>query len=149
MNGPQSNESCHFRVKTGGLLLCNSKTKTLRDRCTLGAGGGPNSTESRLKLFLKSELPRAQTSPPSQRNYNWDKPGTHAGKLPVTKISGLVLLCVLITVRTDLWRNKETYFPRLDYYISWALTPLTEDLGEGRGKKHSTLGERCHYLFFF
>lgn len=110
MNGPQSNESCHFRVKTGGLLLCNSKTKTLCDRCTPGAGRRIQLHKITAQVISEIRIATTYTLLQSKWNYNCDKSGSHAAKVIVTKIflSSLEKMCKEI---------KGSFFSLSDYYV--------------------------------
>jgi hypothetical protein len=113
MNGPQSNESCHFRVKTRGLLLCNSKTKTLQTDVLPGLGGGGGGERNQLhkittQVISEIGITSTYTLLQSKCNYNWDKSRTHAAKVTLRFLSSLEQICEEI--------RRGIFFP-IDYYI--------------------------------
>ena len=148
MNGPQSNESCHFRVKTGGLLLCNSKTKTLRDRCrTPGAGRRVQLRRITARVISEIRITYDHTLLLPKWTFNWNKSGSHAAKITVTIFFFLSFFFAI--VRIDLWGNKEKFvwfcfFFFLNYLIitfrEYSPLPLSgENWGDGGAEStHST-----------
>lgn len=136
MNGPQSNQSCHFRVKTVGLCCATARQKHWATDVLWGLGDDSTSGKHCSGYFWNKNDPGPNTSPQSME-YDWGKAGSRAAKVTATKTF------VLVIVRIDRWGNKDkfcVFFFLLDYYVQWVLPlPL---LGEDWEKIHSTSVKR-------
>lgn len=108
--------------------MCNSKTKTLCDRCTPGAGRRIQLHKITAQVISEIRIATTYTLLQSKWNYNCDKSGSHAAKVLVTKIflSSLEKMCKEI---------KGSFFSLIITYSEYSPLPLW---GENSGEIHST-----------